>query len=117
MGEAQQTSLWSELRRRKVVRVGVAYIIGAWLLMQIGDAVFSLLEVPGWEGKALVTALVIGLPIALVLAWLFEISPNASSLPIQTTGEPLPQAGPSLSPNPKRSTPHSSTWCVRSSPI
>lgn len=45
---------WKELRRRKVVRVAVAYAIGAWLLLQVGDTLFGLLELPGWTGKALV---------------------------------------------------------------
>jgi tetratricopeptide (TPR) repeat protein len=67
---------WAELRRRKVVRVVIAYLIGAWVLMQIGDTVFGLLEVPSWAGQALVVALVLGLPLAIILSWIFDITPE-----------------------------------------
>ncbi|MBT8048274.1 MAG: AAA family ATPase [Gammaproteobacteria bacterium] len=67
---------WAELRRRKVVRVLIAYVIGAWVLMQIGDTVFGLLEVPAWAGKALVATLVLGLPLAVILSWIFDITPE-----------------------------------------
>lgn len=67
---------WTELRRRKVVRVAVGYVIAAWLLMQVGETLVGLLELPGWIGKALVVALALGLPLALVLAWMFDITPH-----------------------------------------
>ncbi len=67
---------WTELRRRKVVRVAAAYVIGAWLLMQVGDTLVGLLELPGWTGKALVVALAIGFPLALILSWVFDITPE-----------------------------------------
>src|SRR5210317_641162 len=67
---------WTELRRRKVVRVAVAYVIGAWLLMQVGDTLLGLLELPGWIGKALVVALALGFPLALVLSWMFDFTPG-----------------------------------------
>ncbi len=67
---------WAELRRRKVVRVVIAYAIGAWVLMQIGDTVFGLLDVPTWAGKALVITLILGFPLALILSWMFDITPG-----------------------------------------
>ena len=67
---------WRELRRRKVVRVAVAYVIGAWLLMQVGDTLLGLLELPSWLGKVLVVALTVGFPVALVLSWMFDITPH-----------------------------------------
>jgi len=67
---------WTELRRRKVVRVAVAYVIGAWVLMQVGDTLLGLLELPGWLGKALVVVLAVGFPVALVLSWMFDITPR-----------------------------------------
>lgn len=67
---------WAELRRRKVVRVAIAYIISAWVLLQVGDTLFGLLEFPGWAGRALVAALAVGLPAALILAWMFDITPS-----------------------------------------
>ena len=68
--------LIAELRRRRVVRVVVAYGILTWLLLQFGDTVFSLLEAPDWAGKALVVALILGLPLVIILAWVFDISPD-----------------------------------------
>jgi tetratricopeptide (TPR) repeat protein len=67
---------WRELRRRKVVRVAVAYVIGAWVLMQVGDTLLGLLELPSWLGKVLVVALTVGFPVALVLSWMFDITPH-----------------------------------------
>lgn len=67
---------WTELRRRKVVRVAVAYVVGAWLLIQVGDTLVGLLELPGWTGKALVVAVALGFPLMLVLSWMFDITPS-----------------------------------------
>ena len=67
---------WTELRRRKVVRVALAYVIGAWLLMQVGDTLVGLLELPAWTGKVLVVVLAVGFPVMLVLSWIFDITPE-----------------------------------------
>jgi len=68
--------LFAELRRRSVFRVGIAYAIVAWLLLQIGEISFDFLEVPIWAGKLLIVFLVLGFPIALILAWAFELTPE-----------------------------------------
>jgi tetratricopeptide (TPR) repeat protein len=70
------TNFWHELRRRKVVRVAIAYAIGAWVLLQFGDTILSLLALPEWAGRVLVAVVVLGLPVALVLAWVFDIAPE-----------------------------------------
>ncbi len=70
----QRTGLLVELKRRKVFRVAIAYVVVAWLLLQIGDIVFDFLEVPSWAGKLLLALLLLGLPVALVLAWAFELT-------------------------------------------
>jgi DNA-binding winged helix-turn-helix (wHTH) protein len=75
VAEPKQTGLLVELRRRKVFRVAIAYVVVAWLLLQIGDIVFDFLEVPNWAGKLLLVLLLLGLPVALVLAWAFELTP------------------------------------------
>ena len=67
---------FAELRRRNVVRVGIAYVVVAWLLLQVGEIVLDFLEVPSWAGKLLLVFLVLGLPIALILAWAFELTPE-----------------------------------------
>ena len=55
------TGFFEELKRRKVFRVGLAYAAVAWLLLQLGEILFDLLDVPGWAGKLLVVALALGL--------------------------------------------------------
>ena len=72
----KRTGLLAELRRRKVFRVALTYVVVAWVLLQIGDIVFDLLEIPSWAGKLLLVLLVLGLPVALVLAWAFELTPK-----------------------------------------
>jgi len=68
--------IFAEMRRRSVFRVGIAYTIAAWLLLQIGEIAFDFLEVPIWAGKLLIVFLVLGLPVALILAWAFELTPE-----------------------------------------
>ncbi|MBT8102748.1 MAG: tetratricopeptide repeat protein [Gammaproteobacteria bacterium] len=70
------TSLFSELKRRNVIRVGAAYLVATWVLLQIGDVLIAMLELPGWVGKLLVLLTVLGFPIALIFAWAFEITPE-----------------------------------------
>jgi len=67
---------FAELKRRNVVRVGIAYIVVAWVLLQVGEIVFDFLDVPGWAGKLLIVFLSLGLPLALFLAWAFELTPE-----------------------------------------
>jgi AraC-like DNA-binding protein len=68
--------LFAELKRRKVVRVGIAYIALSWALLQVADVAFEFLEVPSWAGKFLIVMLAVGLPVALFLAWAFELTPQ-----------------------------------------
>ena len=74
VAEPKQTGLLVELTRRKVFRVAIAYVVVAWLLLQIGDILFDFLEVPNWAGKLLLVLLVLGLPVALVLSWAYELT-------------------------------------------
>ena len=69
-----------ELKRRNVVRVGLAYLVVAWLVLQMGEVIFELLEVPAWAGKLLIAFLLLGLPIALFFAWAFELTPEGIKL-------------------------------------
>ena len=70
------TTLWGELKRRNVVRVGIAYVIVGWLLLQLADVLGDLLQLPDWAGKLVVFLLVLGFPIALIFAWAFELTPE-----------------------------------------
>ncbi|MDH3431796.1 MAG: transcriptional regulator [Gammaproteobacteria bacterium] len=67
---------FAELRRRKVFRVAIAYVVVAWLLLQLGEILFDFLEVPTWAGKLLIAFLTLGLPVAIFLAWAFELTPE-----------------------------------------
>ncbi len=69
-------SLLRELKRRGVVRVGVAYIVVSWLLIQVADIMLDAFEAPGWLFRAFIILLAIGMPVSLVLSWLFEFTPR-----------------------------------------
>ena len=69
-------SFFVELKRRKVYRVAVAYAVAGWLIVQIATQVFLFFEVPNWTVRLVVIALVLGFPIALLLSWMFDITPQ-----------------------------------------
>jgi len=66
----------AELKRRNVFRVGIAYVVVCWLMLQVAEILFEFLELPNWAGKLLIAFLALGLPIALLLAWAFELTPE-----------------------------------------
>lgn len=66
--------IWSELRRRNVLRMAALYVVAAWLILQVTEVLSGLLDVPEWLGPVVLAMLVIGLPIALVMSWFFEIT-------------------------------------------
>src|SRR5881392_1045772 len=66
----------TELKRRKVYRVAVAYAIVAWLLIQAASILFPTFEAPLWVMKVFITAVILGFPVALILAWAFELTPE-----------------------------------------
>ncbi len=72
----EKTGFFEELKRRNVVRVGVAYLVTAWLLLQAADIVLENIEAPLWIMQVFMLALAIGLPIALIFAWAFELTPE-----------------------------------------
>jgi TolB-like protein/Tfp pilus assembly protein PilF len=69
-------SFFEELKRRNVVRVGIAYAVAAWVLLQLTDVVGEILELPEWGGKLILLAVVVGFIPALILAWAFEWTPE-----------------------------------------
>src|SRR4051794_35599189 len=69
-------SFFAELKRRNVYKVAVAYAIVGWLLVQVATQVFPFFEIPTWAVRLIVLAIVIGFPIALVIAWAFELTPE-----------------------------------------
>src|SRR5438874_13164245 len=67
---------FGELKRRNVYKVAIAYAVVAWLLIQAGSILFPTFEAPGWVMKVFVTVVAAGFPIALILAWAFELTPQ-----------------------------------------
>ena len=68
------SGFFEELRRRKVYRVAAAYIIAAGFIIQIASAVFPAWELPNWSLRLIVVLLLIGFPIALILAWAYDVT-------------------------------------------
>jgi TolB-like protein/Tfp pilus assembly protein PilF len=66
----------AELKRRHVYRVAIAYAVGAWLLIQIATQVLPFFEIPNWTVRLVVLLLVIGFPVAIALAWAFDLTPE-----------------------------------------
>src|SRR6201993_1042177 len=69
-------NFFAELKRRNVYKVAVAYAIVGWLLIQIATQVFPFLEIPNWVVRLVIVLVAAGFPIALVVAWAFEITPQ-----------------------------------------
>jgi TolB-like protein/Flp pilus assembly protein TadD len=70
------SGFFEEVQRRKVYRVAAAYIIAAGFIIQIGSAVFPAWELPNWTFRFVVVLLLIGFPIALILAWAYDVTPR-----------------------------------------
>ena len=88
--EMNLEKFFTELKRRNVYKVAVAYAVVAWLLIQVATQVFPFFEVPNWAVRFVVLLIIIGFPIALVIAWAFELTPEglkrtevADALPAQ----------------------------------
>jgi len=71
-----QRNFFAELKRRNVYKVAVAYAVVSWLLIQVATQVFPFLEIPNWVVRLVIAIVVIGFPIALVIAWAFEATPE-----------------------------------------
>ena len=69
-------SLWNELKRRNVVRVGVAYALIAWVVLQIVDFLTEVIDAPSWVLQIFVIAAAVGLLAVLIFAWVFEMTPE-----------------------------------------
>ena len=84
--------IFSELRRRHVFRVAGAYLLLAWVVLQVTDTLISVLELPGGIGRVVFYILVVGFPLAILASWVFEITPegikrdsDTDHLPVRST--------------------------------
>ena len=83
-------NFFAELKRRNVYKVAAAYAVVSWLLIQIATQVFPFFEIPNWAVRLVVLILVLGFPVALVLSWAFEITPEGIKRESQVaTGESI----------------------------
>jgi adenylate cyclase len=91
-------SLFAELKRRNVLRVGVAYAIVGWVIAQIAEFAFENFGAPDWVLKSVVVLLLLGLPLALFFAWAFEMTPDGikREVEVDRTRSITPQTGHKL---------------------
>ena len=90
---SEKPSVFAELKRRNVYKVAVAYAIVGWLSIQIATQVFPFLEIPNWVVRLVILAVAIGFPIALVIAWAFELTPEGlkRTEDVDASGERVPK--------------------------
>ena len=69
-------NFFAELKRRNVYKVAIVYGVVAWLLMQVASQISPFFEIPSWAVRLVVLLLILGFPIALVLAWAFDLTPE-----------------------------------------
>src|SRR5438477_10906785 len=69
-------SFFAELKRRNVYKVAVGYAVVGWLSIQVATQVFPFFEIPNWAVRLVVLLIIVGFPIALVIAWAFELTPE-----------------------------------------
>ena len=86
----ESINFFSELKRRNVYKVAVAYIFAGWALSQGIAQVFPVFDVPNWVIRTIVVMIVLGLPVALVLAWMFELTPQG--IKRTETADAMPEA-------------------------
>jgi TolB-like protein/lipopolysaccharide biosynthesis regulator YciM len=91
-------SFFNELKRRNVFRVAVAYLVTAWVLLQIADLVLQNIHAPDWVIQAFMLALALGFPLAVIFAWAFELTPEGlkKEKDVDRTRSITPQTGRKL---------------------
>ena len=76
-------NFFDELKRRNVVRVGIAYLVVGWIVFQIGEVMFPTFGTPDWVFKTIILVIAVGFPFALIFAWAFELTPEG----VKKTGD------------------------------
>jgi hypothetical protein len=73
--KADYRTIFAELRRRRVIRVGLVYLVAAWLIIQVAQTTFPALLLPYWSVTLVVILVVLGFPLALILSWAYQVEP------------------------------------------
>src|SRR5205807_9699557 len=86
-------SFFAELKRRNVYKVAVAYAVVGWVIAQIASQILPFLEIPNWIVRLIIVLIAIGFPIALVIAWAFEATPEGikRTEDVDLVGERVPK--------------------------
>src|SRR3972149_2651486 len=104
MSPSPVVRFYHELKRRKVIRVAIVYAVVAWVIVEIASVMFPGLLLPEWSVRLVIGLAILGFPIAMVLAWAIELTPDGmkkdsgtasepQQLPAQTEVEEKPRAG------------------------
>ncbi len=93
--KSKLSGFFAEIRKRKVHTATIAYVVIAWLLIEISSVVFPALLLPEWTHRLVVVLAILGLPLVLVLAWIFDLTPHG----VERTSEPRSDVHPSPSPS------------------
>ena len=97
------THFFKEVWRRNVLQVAIPYGIGSWLVIQIADTILPAFDIPPWVFRTLLIALAVGFPIAIIVAWVFDLSPKGlvrtsnQDSSLEEEPEPEPEPVPSMS--------------------
>ena len=81
-----------ELQRRNVFRTGAVYLVVAWLLVQVAEILLGTFDSPGWVMRTIVIVLAVGFPIAVVLAWIYDVTSQRVSRTAEVDEEVLASA-------------------------
>ena len=92
------SSFFEELKRRHVIRIGIAYLVASWIIIQFIDVVAPTLELPDWLPKVVLILLAVGLPIALLMAWALDLTPEGikTAAQVEEGGDALRNTGRKL---------------------
>ncbi len=102
-GQKKMSTFFKEVWRRRVLQVAIPYGIGGWVLVQVAEVILDAFEAPSWIMQGLLIVLVLGYPVAVILAWIFDITPNHNIVrtrPLEVPAEEPPveeTPAPSLS--------------------
>src|SRR6267378_2582611 len=84
------SGFFEELKRRKVYRVAAAYIIAGGFIIQIASAVFPAWDLPNWSQRLMIVLILAGFPIALIFAWIFDVTPSGIERTSKLEAQPAP---------------------------
>src|ERR1700740_1563575 len=86
------SGFFEELKRRKVFRVAIAYVVGSWALAQGLAQVLPVFDIPNSAIRGVIALLLVGFPVALVLAWMFDITPSGIQRTSPISAQSLPSS-------------------------